>query len=95
MLPPLRPDRDLWAGIAERIEAPVVSLPCADGDPQSTIVPLHATTRTVGRRDAREVGHSSFSRRWLGAAAAALVAVTAGVTYYGHAGRRRPSARRS
>ena len=58
-LPTLAPSRDLWAGVAERIEAPVI--------------PLGTTTqasRATWRRNT-----------WLGAAAAALVAVTAGVTY--------------
>lgn len=59
-LPELRPSRDLWAGIAQRIEAPVVPL----GAP----------------RGARDRG----SRRWWAhpaVAAAALVGITAGVTY--------------
>jgi hypothetical protein len=55
-LPELTPSRDLWNGIAARIEAPVV--PIGTGIPQ---------------------------RRWttvrLGAAAAALIVATAGVTY--------------
>jgi hypothetical protein len=58
-LPQLVPSRDLWAGIAERIDAPVI--------PMGTAVPRHVVRRT-----------------WLrsGLAAAALVAVTAGVTHY-------------
>jgi hypothetical protein len=63
-LPRLRPDRDLWAGIAERIEPTVVPLDvrrvAADATPRRTY---------------------TFTRRWLGAAAAALVAVTSGITY--------------
>ena len=58
-LPELRPSRDLWAGIAARIEAPVIPLAAAP-----------RVSRTTWRRNT-----------WLGAAAAALVAVTAGVTY--------------
>jgi hypothetical protein len=60
-LPPLRPTRDLWAGVASRIEAPVVDL---------------------GRHDARltHVDPRRWSRWSVAAAAAALVAVTAGVT---------------
>jgi hypothetical protein len=59
-LPVLRPSRDLWGGIEERIGTPVVSI---------------GRTTTPARRRAWS--------RWpsLAAAAAALVAVTAGVTY--------------
>jgi hypothetical protein len=56
-LPELAPSRDLWDGIAARIEAPVI--------------PLASGSRDVRWR--RPV--------WLGAAAAALVVLTAGVTY--------------
>ena len=57
-LPTLEPPRDLWDGIAARIEAPVVA--------------LDAPRERARRR----------SSHWrLGAAAAALVALTAGVTY--------------
>jgi hypothetical protein len=59
-LPPLEPSRDLWEGIAARIEAPVVSIAPRAGLPR-------AARRT--RRLAPV------------AAAAALVLVTAGVTY--------------
>lgn len=54
----LVPSRDLWAGIATRIEAPVVSLA-----PRAALRPR------------------SVERLRLAAVAAALVAVTAGVTY--------------
>ncbi len=63
-LPPLRPERDLWAGIADRIDAPVVPLDVRRG----AVDPARNRTYT-------------FTRRWLGAAAAALVVVTSGVTY--------------
>ncbi len=67
-LPVLAPSRDLWAGIARRIEAPVVELPGR------------------GARDASRVVDRSarHTRRWIpiSAAAAALVAITAGTTYY-------------
>ena len=59
-LPTLSPSRDLWAGIAERIEAPVLEI------------------RTAGRRS--EVGGPRWMRPL--AAAAALVVMTAGVTYF-------------
>jgi hypothetical protein len=76
VLAPLRPERDLWAGIAERIAAPVVALPGLTGETPAPGMHLHATTRDRVQRATH-----TFSRRWLGAAAAALVAVTAGVTY--------------
>jgi putative zinc finger protein len=59
----LAPSRDLWSGIAERIETPVVPL---------TVRPI--ATPNVERRRGGE-------RLRLAAIAAALVAVTAGVTY--------------
>jgi hypothetical protein len=59
-LPLLEPSRDLWDGIAARIEAPVIAMPAA------------------GQRAAVH-----GRRRWIvpSMAAAALVVVTAGVTY--------------
>jgi len=64
MLPELTPSRDLWQGIAERIDAPVIPFATAK------VSPAVASQR-----------HHSFSRLRLAAIAAALVAVTAGVTY--------------
>ena len=61
-LPELTPSRDLWSGIAERIEAPVVPL-------------------TVRAAAAPNVDRRRGERLRLAAVAAALVAVTAGVTY--------------
>jgi len=60
-LPVLTPSRDLWSGIARRIEAPVVPL----------------TARPVPNVNRRR----NFDRLRNAAIAAALVAVTAGVTY--------------
>ncbi|GLC24230.1 zf-HC2 domain-containing protein [Roseisolibacter agri] len=65
-LPVLRPERDLWAGIAERIEAPVVPLQ------------VRSTTR---RAEPAARATVAVTRRWMAAAAAALVTVTSGVTY--------------
>jgi hypothetical protein len=59
-LPDLVPGRDLWDGIAARIEAPVVTLPA------------HRAGVPLWRRRAGA---------WIGAAAAALVVATAGITY--------------
>lgn len=67
-LPMLAPERDLWDGIAKRIDAPV--LPISSG----------ARRRPTAGGAARAAG-----RRWWAhpaVAAAALVAVTAGVTHY-------------
>jgi hypothetical protein len=59
-LPALTPSRDLWSGIAERIDAPVIPL----SRPARTIVPAR-----------RSWARPAF-------AAAALVAVTAGIAHY-------------
>jgi hypothetical protein len=66
-LPELAPSRDLWSGIAERIDAPVI--PIAAG----------AARRAGGAPPA------TATRRWWthpALAAAALVGITAGATYY-------------
>lgn len=64
-LPTLSPSRDLWSGIASRIEAPVVALPTriANGD-ATTLAPA---ARPPWRR--------------LAIAASLLIVATAGVTY--------------
>jgi hypothetical protein len=64
-LPELTPSRDLWAGIASRIETPVVELTPTTG---GTAKGWNGATRSVGRV-------------WLGLAAAGLVAVTAAITH--------------
>jgi hypothetical protein len=66
-LPTLTPERDLWAGIAKRIEAPVVELGAVRG----------------GRSALGGAVYRERVVRWLRpvAAAAALVVITAGVTY--------------
>ena len=70
-LPELAPSRDLWAGIAARIEAPVVALPThGAGRPLPEVAapaPAPAPDRLPWRR--------------LAVAASLLVAATAGVTY--------------
>jgi hypothetical protein len=67
-LPTLTPSRDLWDGIAARIEAPVVSLAEVRG-PRSAVRGVAPPTRVPS---------------WLrpAAAAAALVLMTAGITYF-------------
>jgi hypothetical protein len=65
-LPDLAPSRDLWQGIAARIETPVVALGAGSG----------AAARAV-----RKSGWYTRERGWLGLAAAALVAMTATITH--------------
>ena len=77
-LPILRPERDLWAGIARRIEAPVVALPSRTTESAG---PALQVTHTVRRAAPADRATIAVSRRWLAAAAAALVAATAGATY--------------
>jgi hypothetical protein len=64
----LTPSRDLWSGIAARIEAPVVALDAVRGSRGAARETAVAARRTIG---------------WMrsAAAAAALVFLTAGVTY--------------
>jgi len=64
-LPDLAPSRDLWDGVAARIAAPVIPLDSGG----------------AGQAAGRRLRPWAWSPAWLGAAAAALVAVTAGVTY--------------
>ena len=78
-LPVLRPERDLWAGIARRIEAPIVALPSRTmAEPAAPAVHVARTDRRAVPGDRATI---AVSRRWLAAAAAALVAATAGATY--------------
>jgi hypothetical protein len=64
-LPTRAPERDLWAGIAARIETPVVEISSSSGQSDGW-------TRQHPRR---------MSPMWMGLAAAGLVAVTATVTH--------------
>jgi len=66
-LPALSPSRDLWAGIAARIETPVVELKSA-----GTAERHHGNAE----RRANRTNHV-----WIGLAAAGLVAVTATITH--------------
>ena len=70
----LEPSRDLWSGIAARIETPVVEISAGRGE------------RVSGGPGARWSGGPEQQRRrvfplWMGVAAAGLVAITAGITY--------------
>lgn len=74
-LPLLAPPRDLWAGIDERLEN-------RGGERVDRVVPISSA---AGRQGARRPATQRPSRRWWthpALAAAALVAVTAGVTHH-------------
>ena len=94
LLPDLVPVRDLWPGIESRIGTPVVAFtPTIVTDtPSSTpVVEIPDTAAVSESEEDREDGVYSitearssgrrFSFAWLGAAAAALVVLTAGTTY--------------
>jgi Putative zinc-finger len=66
----LSPSRDLWAGIAERIETPVVML--APGGQVAGEAPRQRHRRGLEHR---------FMALWIGAAAATLVVTTAVITH--------------
>ncbi|HKG92387.1 MAG TPA: zf-HC2 domain-containing protein [Gemmatimonadaceae bacterium] len=69
-LPTLRPSRDLWDGIAARIDAPVIEIGVRDS--------------ALGARHSAGALRARGARRrpmWLGAAAAAMVVVSAGVSH--------------
>lgn len=69
----LSPSRDLWSGIAARIEAPIVALPTRIAN--ATAVVAEAPAARVEAPPAR------LPWRRLAVAASLLVATTAGVTY--------------
>lgn len=71
-LPTLTPPHDLWAGIASRLDADVVPLPIATQTSNVT---------HVGHIDRSASKTLGWSIRRLSVAAAALVTVTAGVTW--------------
>ena len=79
----LSPSRDLWKGIAERIETPVVELKTSD------VILMRAQPPALMRAQRAEgaegllvqAGAKRRSRVWAGLAAAGLVAITATVTY--------------
>ncbi len=72
-LPELAPSRDLWEGIAARIETPVVEL--KNGNAQDVIL-----MRAEGAEDLLAPSNRR-TRIWVGLAAAGLVAITATVTH--------------
>jgi hypothetical protein len=69
-LPVLTPSRDLWSGIAGRIDAPVIPLNAGRG---ATVI-----ASGPGQRNRERIRRTSV----MVAAAAALIAVTSGVTYF-------------
>jgi hypothetical protein len=78
-LPTLTPERDLWAGVAERIATPVIELGRVPAGS-----PPQAGSGRMAEGGERRDRQASRMVAWLrpAAAAAALVAVTAGVTYF-------------
>ena len=76
-LPSLAPSRDLWAGIAARIETPVVEIMPGRGTVQRWSA--GATERANSTADDHR--HRRLSPLWMGVAAAALVAITATITH--------------
>jgi hypothetical protein len=76
-LPPLSPPRDLWAGIEARLEAEVVPLPTAARHVVAAVAPSTPSAPMVPA----STGIAGWSARRLAIAAAALVTVTAGVTW--------------
>jgi hypothetical protein len=79
-LPTLTPSRDLWAGVAERIATPVVAIDAGRGGHPPTV----GASPQTGASGREERHQRSRRMAWLrpAAAAAALVLVTAGVTYF-------------
>jgi len=81
----LSPSRDLWKGIAERIETPVVELKSGASDVILMRAQPPALMRTEGAEGAEDLlvqaGAKRRSRVWVGLAAAGLVAITATVTH--------------
>jgi len=87
-LPDLVPERDLWAGIASRIGSPVLTLaPAAIPPIEPVYTPVTPIEPTYTPVTPIEAAPSVAARRrrlvplWMGAAAAALVVLTAGTTY--------------
>jgi putative zinc finger protein len=72
VLPDLVAPRDLWDGIATRIEAPVIGIDSGLARPAARTGVTVRWATSPRFRDAR---------LWMGTAAAGLVALTAGVTY--------------
>lgn len=93
VLPDLTPVRDLWPGIESRIGTPVVAFtpPVVDEIPSSTteiphILPVSESPITASENGIHSIDEARDNRRrlfpaWMGAAAAALVVLTAGTTY--------------
>jgi len=73
-LPAFSPSRDLWSGIAERLDAPVVPLYA------KTLADLNAPTVARSSSNAQSTRRSA-NVRWLAIAATILVTVTSAVTW--------------
>ena len=78
VLPDLVPARDLWPGIESRIGTPVVAFTPAVVDE----TPVGTSVGEIGHIEpANDTSRRRFFPAWMGAAAAALVVLTAGTTY--------------
>ena len=76
--PTLRPSRDLWPGIAARLDATADARPSDGTTPPDTRVLVFRAREDTGRAIAAS---RPMPRRWLAAAAVLLVAVSSGATY--------------
>ena len=73
-LPAMTPSRDLWSGIAERLDAPVVPL----FEPTPFDVNMQTRSRSSSSAQSTRRG---MNVRWLAIAATVLIAVTSAVTW--------------
>jgi hypothetical protein len=78
-LPALVPNRDLWTGIAARIETPVVEITPSGGTVDSGGTVERWNGGTVDRSNGSNP-HRRLGPLWIGLAAAGLVAITATIT---------------
>lgn len=72
VLPPITPGRDLWSGIAERLDTPIVTLHANASDAARAMPP-----RSLSRPSARR----TISVRVFALAATLLIAVTSAITW--------------
>jgi len=82
-LPTREPPRDLWPAIAARLE-PRAAPRAPDADDGARVLPFEVRHLRHAPRPAHERrggAHVTWPRRWLAAAAVALVCVSAGSTY--------------
>jgi hypothetical protein len=82
-LPELAPPRDLWDDIAPRLAARAPAGQPAAADDSARVLPFQVRhlRHTPPSDQRRGATHVTWPRRWLAAAAVALVTVSAGTTY--------------